>query len=180
MVLSANGLSNAFVLKMGPPPPCNAKAGHRLSLRSCVSTCWGRASIYVRFVCPFARWRKGNLCVLMSSRTMLALEKAAVGSELRLFNSGVQSPISLEVNTLASKRSKLIGNTVIDRRLSVIHKRRPVCACVFQLPRVARKRRNARSTCGRLNNVGACIFVTDLLRSVYANPHCITWHLYGP
>ena len=56
---------------------------------------------------------------------------------------------NMDVNTLASKPSELIGNAAIARKSRVIHKK-ATCASVFQLPRVARKRRNARSTCANL------------------------------
>ena len=57
---------------------------------------------------------------------------------------------NMDVNTLASKRSQLIGNTAIVRKRCVIHKSRPVCACVFQLPRLRGNAGTQGSTCGRL------------------------------
>ena len=59
--------------------------------------------------------------------------------------------LNMDVNTLASKRSQLIGNTAIVRKRCVIHKSRPVCACVFQLPRLRGNVGTQGSTCGRLN-----------------------------
>ena len=70
-----------------------------------------------------------------------------------MFYSCVQSPVTVEVITLASQCSELIGNSAIVRKCNVIHKKVTcvtVCACVFEFPRVARKRKNAWATCGRL------------------------------
>ena len=53
----------------------------------------------------------------------------------------------MTVNTPASKRSELIGNAAIVWKRRVIHKK-STCVC-RRLPVAAR---NARSTCGRLNN----------------------------
>ena len=57
---------------------------------------------------------------------------------------------NMDVNTPASKRSQLIGNTAIVRKRCVIHKSRPVCASVFQLPRLRGNAGTQGSTCGRL------------------------------
>ena len=59
---------------------------------------------------------------------------------------------NVDVNTPASKRSQLIGNTAIVRKRCVIHKSRPVCASVFQLPRLRGNAGTQGSTCGRLKS----------------------------
>ena len=90
----------------------------------------------LHFVCAFRR-RKVDLCVSSSSRTILALRKKP---DFRVAHVILLRPISgnMDVNTLAAKRSELIGNAAIVRKHSVIHNKstqnRPVCACVFQLP----------------------------------------------
>ena len=61
---------------------------------------------------------------------------------------------NMDVNTPASKRSQLIGNTTIVRKRCAIHKSRPVCACVFQLPRLRGNAGTQGSTCGRLYALG--------------------------
>ena len=70
------------------------------------------------FVCVFMQRRKVDLCVSASSRTMLALVL-------------LLHPISgnMAVNTLASKRSVLIGNAAIVRKRRVIHNK-STCVCL--------------------------------------------------
>ena len=60
---------------------------------------------------------------------------------------------NMDVNTLAFKRSQLIGNTAIVRKRRVSTQIRHVCACVFQLPRLHGNARTQGSTCGRHNNM---------------------------
>ena len=51
---------------------------------------------------------------------------------------------NVDVNTLASKRSQLIGNTAIVRKRCVIHKK-STCVCLrFSVAVFTRKRRDAR------------------------------------
>ena len=81
--------------------PCDVKAGHRLP--------WHRASV-TAFLSVFAQRHKDDLCVPVSSEKLLAFEKNASCPESRMFYSCVQSPVTVEVNTLASKCAELIGN----------------------------------------------------------------------
>ena len=51
---------------------------------------------------------------------------------------------NMDVNTLASKRSQLIGNTAIVRKRCVIHKK-STCVCLrLSVAAFTRKRRDAR------------------------------------
>ena len=108
------------------------------------------------FVCVLSELIHGDaratMCVSTSSRTMFAFEKTSVARvEHVLLTYCVQSPVTVEVNTLASKRSELIGKAAIIR-LKAQHnpQKGDLCARVFQLLRVARKCRNARATYGQL------------------------------
>ena len=67
--------------------------------------------------------RRRKLCVTASSRTMLAFENNAHVLLLRFIAGNV------DVNTLASKRSELIGNTEIVRKRLVIHDK-STCVCL--------------------------------------------------
>ena len=59
-----------------------------------------------------------------------------------MFCSCVPSPVTVNVNTLACKRSELIGNAAIVRKLlSIIYKSRPACACVFREERLEAQER---------------------------------------
>ena len=67
--------------------------------------------------------RRRKLCVTASSRTMLDLEINAHVLLLRFIAGNV------DVNTLASKRSELIGNAEIVRKRLVIHDK-STCVCL--------------------------------------------------
>ena len=57
---------------------------------------------------------------------------------------------NMDVNTPASKRSQLIGNTAIVRKRCVIHTN-STCVCWrLSVPRLRRNARTQASTCGRL------------------------------
>ena len=117
-----------------------SKAGHRSTLRSSVFAFWHRASVYVRLsafclrICTTTKVRP--VCVDLRLREqclrseITSVARVAHVLLLRLVAGNV------DVNTPASKRSQLIGNTAIVRKRCVIHKSRPVCACVFQLQRL--------------------------------------------
>ena len=98
----------------------------------------------LRFVCAITRRRKFDLCVSTSSRTMLAFGNnvscSSVAHVLLLrFVAG-----NMDVNTLASKRSELIGNTAIVRKRCVIHKT-STCVCLrLSVAAFMRKRRDVR------------------------------------
>ena len=132
----------------------SSKAGHRSPVHSCISCYWHRALVYIRlsvFFSPaFLRDDASTTCVCLRLREQCVRSKKR--QLLRVVHVLLLRPTAgnMDVNALASKRSKLIGNAAIVRKRGVIHKRRTVCACVFQLPRVAQKRRNARSNCGGL------------------------------
>ena len=46
-----------------------------------------------------------------------------------MFYSCDQSPVSVELNTVATKRAELIGNIAIVQKCSVIHKK-ATCVCL--------------------------------------------------
>ena len=73
---------------------------------------------------------------------MLAFEKTSVArvAHVLLLRSVAGN---VEVNTMASKRSELIGNTAIVRKRRVIHKK-STCLCLrLPVSAITRKRRNA-------------------------------------
>ena len=105
-----------------------------------------------------SRRRRHTQVELLSSRkcadkTQTIARKCWHGAKKRK-HSNVRSTcgrLYMDVNTPASKRSQLIGNTAIVRKRCVIHtKSRPVCACVFQLPRARGNSGTQGSACGRL------------------------------
>ena len=58
---------------------------------------------------------------------------------------------NMDVNTPASKRSELIRkHSDCSKAPRNLQKSRPVCACIFQLPRLHGNARTQCSTCGRL------------------------------
>ena len=97
----------------------------------------------LRFVCAFTPRPKVDLCVSTFSRTMLAF-----GNNVS-FSSSACSTLAfvagnMDVNTPASKRSQLIGNTAIVRKRCVIHKK-STCVCLrLSVAAFTRKRRDAR------------------------------------
>ena len=97
----------------------------------------------LRFVCAFTRRRKIDLCVSTSSRTML---RSKITSVSRVANVLLLRCVAgnMDVNTRASKRSQLIGNTAIVRKRCVIHKK-STCVCLrLSVAAFTRKRRDAR------------------------------------
>ena len=81
----------------------------------------------LRFVCAFTRRRKFDLCVSTSSRTSLRSEITSVSRVAHVLLLRLVAG-NMDVNTPASKRSQLIGNTAIVRKRCVIHKK-STCVC---------------------------------------------------
>ena len=98
----------------------------------------------LRFVCAFTRRRKFDLCVCLRLREQCLRSEITSVSRvahvlLLRFVAG-----NMDVNTLASKRSQLIGNTAIVRKRCVIHKK-STCVCLrLSVVAFTRKRRDAR------------------------------------
>ena len=106
----------------------SSKAGHRSTLRSSVFAFWHPASVYVR-LSAFLRGDESSTCVCLRFREQCLRSKitpvARVAHVLLLrFVAG-----NMDVNTPASKRSQLIGNTAIVRKRRVIHKK-STCVCL--------------------------------------------------
>ena len=98
----------------------------------------------LRFVCAFTRRRKFDMCVCLRLREQCLRSEitpvARVAHVLLLrFVAG-----NVGMNTLASKRSQLIGNAAIIRKRCVIHKK-PTCVCLrLSVAAFTRKRMDAR------------------------------------
>ena len=129
------------------------KAGHRSTLRSSVFAFWHRASVYVRLSAfclrIYATTKVRPMCLRLREQCLRSeiTSVSQVAHVLLLrFVAG-----NMDVNTPASTPSQLIGNTAIVRKRCVINKSRPVCGCVFQLPRLRGNARTQGSTCGQLN-----------------------------
>ena len=100
----------------------------------CMTT--GRPSVYRQLV---ARRHNGERCAPASSQKSLRSKKPPVA--LSCACSFARSLVTVEVNTVVYKRAELIGKAASCSKAQR--------ACVLQMPRVARKRRNARGTGGR-------------------------------
>ena len=91
----------------------------------------------------FMRRRYVDLCVTVSSRTMLTFDQITSVARIEIvlllrFVAG-----NVDVNTLASKRSELIGNADILRMRRVIHNN-STCVCLrIPVAAITQKRRNA-------------------------------------
>ena len=112
--------------------PHKSKAGHRATLRPCVSRFWHRASVYVRLSsscrCFYAATLFRPVCVYVFENNACVREKTSVA---RVAHVLLLRPISgnMAVNTPASKRSELIGNAEIVRMRCVIHNN-STCVCL--------------------------------------------------
>ena len=113
-----------------------AKAGHRSTLHSCVPafTCVLSAHLRVDVDSIWVCQHLQEQC-LHSKITSVARVEYVL---LLRFVAG-----NLEVNTLASKRSELIGNAAIVRKRSVIHNK-STCVCLrLPVAAITQKRRGA-------------------------------------
>ncbi len=61
-----------------------------------------------------------------------------------MFYSCVLSPVNMDVNTPASKRSQLIGNTAIVRKRCVIHRKSTYVCLRLSVAAFTPKRKDAR------------------------------------
>ena len=131
------------------------QTGHRSTLRSSVFAFWHRASVYVRLSAFCLRIYTGTkvrpVCVDLRLREQWWRSEitsvARVDHVLLLrFVAG-----NGDVNTLASKRSELIRKSSDCSKAPRNPKSRPVCDCVFQLPRLRGNAGTQGLTCGRLN-----------------------------
>ena len=98
----------------------------------------------LRFVCAFTRRRKFDLCVCLRLREQCL--RSEITSVFRVAHVLLLRLVAgnMDVNTLASKRSQLIGNTAIVRKRRVIHKK-STCVCLrLSVAAFTRKRRDAR------------------------------------
>ena len=88
------------------------------------------------------RRRYFDLCVTASSRTMLTFENN-VSCSSRDCSTIACCRLYVDVNTLASKRSELLGNADILRMRRVIHKT-STCVCLrIPVAAITQKRKNA-------------------------------------
>ena len=123
-----------------------SKAGHRSTLRSSVFAFWHRANVYVRLSAfclrIYATTKVRPVCLRLGEQCLRSeiTSVARVAHVLLLrFVAG-----NMDVNTPASKRSQLIGNTAIVRKRCVIHTR-STCVCLrLSVAAFTRKRMDAR------------------------------------
>ena len=134
--LNSNTFTNRILCR-------RVKAGHRSTLRSSVFDFWHRASVYVRLSAHLRR-------VLKSTCVCLRLREQCLRSEItsvsRVANVLLLRFVAgnMDLNTLASKRSQLIGNTAIVRKRCVIHKK-STCVCLrLSVAAFTRKSMDAR------------------------------------
>ena len=88
------------------------KAGHRSTLRSSVFAFWHRASVYVR-LSAYLRDDESSTCMCLRLREQCL--RSEITSVSRVANVLLLRFVvgNMDVNTPASKRSQLIGNTAI-------------------------------------------------------------------
>ena len=105
----------------------STKAGHRSTLRSSVFAFWHRASVYVR-LSAHLRDDESSTCVCLRLREQCL--RSEITSVSRVANVLLLRFVAgnMDVNTPASKRSQLIGNTAIVRKRCVIHNK-STCVC---------------------------------------------------
>ena len=97
----------------------------------------------LRFVCVFT-WRRNSTCVCLRLREQCLRSKITSVSRVAHVLLLRFVPGNTGVNTLAYKRSQLIGNTAIVRKRCVIHKK-STCVCLrLSVAAFTRKRRDAR------------------------------------
>ena len=129
-------------ITMSLPLCLQYKAGHRSTLRSCVFAFWHRASVYVR-LSALLRGDESSTCVCLRLREQCLRSKitsvARVAHVLLLrFVAG-----NVDVNTLASKRSELIGKRS-DCSKAPRNPQKSTCVCLrISVAAFTRKRRDA-------------------------------------
>ena len=123
-----------------------SKAGHRSTLRSSVFAFWHRARRLRAIVCVLSahlREDESLTCVCLRLREQCL--RSEITSVSRVANVLLLRLVAgnVGVNTPASKRSQLIGNTAIVRKRCVIHKK-STCVCLrLSVAAFTRKRRDA-------------------------------------
>ena len=115
---------------------------HRSTLRSSVFAFWHRASVHVRLSAFCLRIYATCVCLRLLEQCLrseiTSVSRVAHVLLLR-FVAG-----NMDVKTLASKRSQLIGNTAIIRKRCVIHKKLTCVCWRLSVAAFRRKRRDAR------------------------------------